>query len=172
MGKFFKSIGDFFKRLFGSIVKEILANSTLAIAIVDEIEAVLNNPLAEFLISAIPGPAGDFIRKEEPKFQEILDEAVKLITGAQNCASQSTDKERLKCFIAYIATLPVLQQHAILLKLASIIENLLGGGQTEADSDTAVQMTYKQQQLDGVRPSSKILLSDKAKAALAKTKKK
>lgn len=170
MKKFFKSIGDFFTRLFGAFVKEILQNSTIAIAIVDQVEAVLNNPLTQFAIDSIPGVVGDFIRKEEPKLLSILDEAVVLITDAKGCASLSTDKERLECFIKQIASLPALQQHAILLKLASIIENLLSGGQTEADSDTAVQMTYKQQQLDGTRASSTTILSTKVKQGLTQNK--
>lgn len=172
MKKFFQAIGAFLKRLFNKAVEEIIKNSTVAIAVVDEIEKVIENPVVAFAITLIPGKVGDWIRANEAKVLSVLDEAVILITDADTCAKKQTDKERLECFIQYLAQLPVLQKNALLEKIASIIENILSGGQSEADSDTAVQMTYKQQQIDGTRKSSTVTLTSKINQAIALKNKK
>lgn len=149
MKKFFKKIGGFFAMLFGGakkFEKFLIEHVDDAIAIVNKIKDVVNNPVMITLLTLLPGKYSNAALSVLQKIELVIDKVIIDLNIADTCLQKETFAQRVRCFIEAVGKLSPTMKDAVFQKFASLYTKY--SSDTELKSrivDAIVQNRYLEQ---------------------------
>jgi len=124
-GKFWKGIGNFFKRLFGGTKKIAEKVIPIGIEVAENLKLFLDSPITPLLTAIIPGTVDDLVAA---RLKQILPQVLANLNLANDCAKQTTPDKVVACVIAALKKLHPDDRDTYLLNIASKVNEALADG--------------------------------------------
>lgn len=123
--KFWKGIGNFFKRLFSKSKAAAEKYIPIGIEVVELLKQVLDSPVTPILTMLIPGQLDDVLAA---RVKALLPQVLATMKITNECAKKTTPDEIVQCAIAYLKTLHPEVRHEFWLTIAAKISAALSDG--------------------------------------------